>query len=110
MDVTLQTGQYNYTVAIPQNLRTLLTMPRHVEQLYSENFPGNNLDTIWHDSAIEEENATTQTNTHRVNAENITQQMDEMPVVRAAYEGLLRGVGLRTDGAAGVGFERARRS
>jgi len=31
-------------------------------------------------------------------------------VVRAAYVGLLRGVGLRTDGAAGVGFERARRS
>ena len=106
------TGQYNYAVAIPQQLRTLLTMPSHVEQLYDENFtlPGKSLDTIWHDSAIEEANAWTQSNTHRVNSANITQQMDEMPVVRAAHEGLLGGAGVRLEGGGSLGFERVRRS
>jgi hypothetical protein len=49
------TGQYNYTIAIPQQLRTLQTMPEHIEALYCANFtlPGKYGETIWQDSQIE---------------------------------------------------------
>lgn len=105
------TGQYNYTVAILQLLRTVLTMPEHICGLYTKNFvlPSRRGEFMWHDDGIEKQNAWTQTFTHRVTTENVTGQMNEDPVVQAAYEGLLRGIGLPAEGSA-WDFARVRRA
>lgn len=107
------TGQPKYTVAMLRNLRTLKLMPEHVEALYKRNFaaPSKSGETISFDAAIEEANALTQSRTHRATKDNIVQQLDELPVVQAALEGLQRAIGGsdRRD-ADGDQYERVRRS
>ena len=102
------TGQYKYTLALPQQIRTLLMMPAHLRELYIKNFvlPGKTDRGCWHDAAIEEENLMSQTNTRRVTMDNVDTQLDELGYVKACDEGLRRGLKV---GERGLGFERVKR-
>lgn len=101
-------GQYNYSLGIPQLLRDILLLPPPLQKVYRNNFVvalEGNQGAMGMDAVVEEANLQAETHTRRVTIDNVKGQLNEMPYVSACIDSLKSNLGLT---GSGVHFERAK--